>query len=153
LFRVQNWNQARSRPCKCSHDRLQHRGAYDRCLACACAKFSGVSPHTNAKRIAGFGSGFERDYSCELDLRIKAGDVIRYDKQVVIPLDFVVDGRTWRIATYKIDFVVECADGYTEYVETKGREFPEWKLKWKMFEALYSHKPMVRLLVVKQRGF
>lgn len=99
--------------------------------------------------MAGFDSKFEHSYACELDLRIKAGDVIRYDAHVKIPLDFVVEGRTWHIADYKIDFVVECADGYTEYVEVKGLEMPEWKLKWKMFEALYSHKPLVRILLVK----
>ncbi len=131
---------------------MEHRAFRDRCLRCACAKFHGISKYGN-KRSEGFDSKFERNFSGELDLRVKAGDVTSYRHHVRIPLCFTVDGIEFRICDYVIDYVVECADGITEYVEVKGRETADWRLKWKMFEALYSRRPLTRLLVVKERHF
>lgn len=75
----------------------------------------------------------EADYAAELDLRVRAGELTEWKRQVPIPL--VVNGA--KIATYYIDFV-EVAPGDTEtYTEVKGYKTALWKLKWKLFEALY----------------
>lgn len=86
----------------------------------------------------------EAGYAHDLNLRKAAGDIKDWERQVKIPLD--VEG--FHIANYYIDFVVTHNDDTLEYVEVKGFETPEWRLKWKLFEALYSSKKN-RLTVVK----
>ena len=87
----------------------------------------------------------EAAYAAELDLRKKAGDIIGWERQVKISLD--VNG--YHICNYYIDFVVQCTDGVIEYVEVKGFETDMWRLKWKLFEALYGKEINTRLVVVK----
>ncbi len=94
-----------------------------------------------------YDSGFEAQHAQELDLRLKAGEITKWERQVKIPL--IVNGFT--IANYYIDFVVYYPDGTKEYVETKGYATDLWRLKWKLFEALYSEMPDIRLVVIKQR--
>lgn len=96
-----------------------------------------------------YDSKFEASYAVELDLRVRAGDIKSYEKQVNIPL--IVNG--YIVCWYRIDFIVYHNDGTTEYVETKGYAMPVWKLKWKIFEAMYSDLPGVTLTVVKQGKF
>lgn len=91
-------------------------------------------------------SKFEANQAAELDLRKKAGEVLKWDRQVKIPL--VVNG--YLICNYYIDFVAYLADGTTEYIEAKGLAMPAWILKWKLFEALYSGDPNNKLIVVFQ---
>lgn len=76
----------------------------------------------------------EAGYAQELDLRVKAKDIKSWERQVRIPL--VVNG--YKICDYTIDFVVTHNDKTKEYVEVKGFFTPEFRLKWKLFEALFS---------------
>lgn len=95
-----------------------------------------------------YDSGFEAKYAQELDLRKGAGDIKDWEKQVNIPL--IVNG--YEVCKYRIDFIVYHGDNTVEYVETKGFATPVWRLKWKLFEALFSDKPNVVLTVEKQRS-
>jgi hypothetical protein len=84
----------------------------------------------------------------DLDYRLKANDIKKWDRQVKISLD--VNGE--HICNYYIDFIITHNDGIQEYVEVKGIETPEWKLKWKLFQALYKdqiEKDEILLTVVK----
>lgn len=91
-------------------------------------------------------SKFEAGLARDLELRKKAGDIKDFKEQVKIPL--IVNGLI--VCDYKIDFVIEHNDGTTEYLEAKGYSTDVWKLKWKLFEALYSDKPDVKLTVEYQ---
>lgn len=93
-----------------------------------------------------YDSGFEANYAAELDLRIKAKDIKSYDRQV--NLDLIVNN--YIVCTYRIDFIIYHDDGITEYVETKGYQTDVWKLKWKLFESLYSDLPDVKLSIIQQ---
>lgn len=93
-----------------------------------------------------YDSGFEARYAADLDLMLRAGKIVSWERQVKIPLD--VNG--YHICNYYIDFKVYHKDKTIEYVETKGYATDVWKMKWKIFEALYANKPNVRLTVVKQ---
>jgi len=89
-------------------------------------------------------SKFEAAYARKLELRKKAGDILSWEPHVKLELivnDFVV-------CTYEIDFIVH-HDGETEYVECKGYPTQVWRLKWKLFEALYD-RPGNKLTVVFQ---
>lgn len=87
----------------------------------------------------------EAMYAWELDIRKKAKDIKSWERQVKIELDV---GK-YHICNYYIDFVVHHNDGIKEFVEVKGFETEVWRLKWKLFEALYSEKKNVRLTVIK----
>lgn len=87
----------------------------------------------------------EAGYAAELDLRLKAKDIKSWARQECIRLD--VNG--FHIANYYIDFVITHNDDSLEYVEVKGYETDVWKMKWKIFEALYSGKENTRLTIVK----
>ena len=93
-----------------------------------------------------YDSKFEAAYAQELELRVKAKDIKSFDTQV--NLDLNVNGC--RVCQYRIDFVVHHNDGTTEYVECKGFPTDVWKLKWKLFEALYHDKPKTKLTIVYQ---
>ena len=97
-----------------------------------------------------YDSMFEADYAAELDLLVRAKKLKSWERQVKIPLE--VNG--YHIANYFIDFIAYHTDGTVEYIETKGVPSEVWKMKWKIFEALYSEKPDTKLTVVYQgRGF
>ncbi len=87
----------------------------------------------------------EASFAAELNLRLKAHDIAGWQRQIKIPLD--VNG--YHIADYFIDFVIEHNDRTREYIEIKGMELPVWRLKWKLFEALYGKEPNTKLTVIK----
>ena len=79
-------------------------------------------------------SKFEAGVAQQLELRKKAKDIVDYQEQVKIPL--IVNG--FLVCNYYIDFVIQHVGGEVEYLEAKGFSTPTWKLKWKLFEALYD---------------
>ena len=87
----------------------------------------------------------EAGYAHQLEMRKASGDIKEVERQVKISLD--VNG--YHIANYYIDFVVTHNDGRREYIEVKGFETPEWRLKWKLFEALYGKEKDVILTIEK----
>jgi len=91
-----------------------------------------------------YDSRFEAQQAFELDLLQRAGEIIKWEKQVKIPL--IVNG--YIVCDYYVDFVVY-RDGETEYIECKGLWTQTASLKWKLFEALFT-KPENKLTVIKQ---
>lgn len=106
--------------------------------------------YSNAKKTEYNGylydSKLEASYAADLDLLIKAGEIKSFDRQV--NLDLEVNGYV--VCQYRIDFIIHHNDDTLEYVETKGVATDVWKLKWKLFEALFCDKPDVKLTVVYQ---
>lgn len=88
----------------------------------------------SVKKANGFDSKFEAGKAKELELLKKAKEIKDYETQKVLELRV----NDYLVCTYKIDFVVYHLDGTTEYIETKGYPTDTWKLKWKLFEALYD---------------
>lgn len=93
-----------------------------------------------------YDSKFEAGYGWELEMRQKAKEINSFETHQKIEL--IVND--YHICNYYIDFVVYHNDGTIEYVETKGFTTEVWRLKWKLFEALYSEKEGVTLTVVYQ---
>ncbi len=100
----------------------------------------------STKKQGGHDSKFEAGKAWELEMLKKAGEIKDFEEQKV--LDLVVNGYV--VCTYKIDFIIHHLDGVTEYCETKGYATDTWKLKWKLFEALYGDLPDVKLTVEYQ---
>lgn len=88
----------------------------------------------------------EMNYAQELDWRLKAGDIKSWERQVKI--DLKVNGK--HITNYFVDFKIIHLDDSVEYVEYKGYETVDWKMKWDLFNALLPEiDPGATLTVVK----
>lgn len=98
------------------------------------------------KKAGKYDSKFEAGKAQELELLKKAKEIKGYEEQKTLDL-WVND---YLVCTYKIDYVVHHNNGDTEYIECKGYPTQVWKLKWKLFEALYT-KPG-NILTVEYQG-
>jgi hypothetical protein len=82
----------------------------------------------------------EANYAARLDMLKKAADpkerVAYWTRQIRVPL--VV--KSILIANWYIDFLVHFADGREEYHEVKGFETETYRLKRKLFGALYPNR-------------
>jgi len=83
----------------------------------------------------------EAAYARDLDLMIKAKEIKSWKPQVRLSLDV----NDYHICNYIVDFEVITSDGTKEYHEVKGFETEVWRLKRKLFEALYDES----LIVIK----
>ena len=115
---------------------------------------SGNKYHAHSTEYAGnvYHSKLEAGYAQELDLRIKAKDIKRWERQV--KLDLKVNGI--HIANYYIDFIITHNDDSQEYVEVKGMETDLWRMKWKILEATFDDfkkHPDDSLTVIKQSSW
>lgn len=81
-------------------------------------------------------SAREAEYAEELDWRIKAGELREWRRQV--PIELRVNGKL--ICTYTIDFVEIDREGKEMWTEVKGFDTVDWRIKWKLFEALYPER-------------
>ena len=94
-------------------------------------------------------SKFEAEYAKGLDWRVKAKDIKSWGRQLKISLD--VNGE--HICNYFIDFGITHNNNTIEMVEVKGVETPVWKLKFKLFLAIYKkERPNVLITLVKRTG-
>jgi hypothetical protein len=89
-------------------------------------KFNAQSVVTDGVRYA---SKKEARYAAELKLREKAGEIVFHLEQVPIKLP----GGTKLV----VDFLEFHADGTARFVDVKGMETPEFKIKRREVEALY----------------
>ena len=82
----------------------------------------------------------------DLDWQMKAGEIKEIIPQFKISLD--VNGK--HICNYYVDFKVIKADDSIQFIEYKGFETPDWKLKWKLLEALLDDiEPGAEMIVIK----
>lgn len=91
-----------------------------------------------------YDSTLEARYAAELDYRLKANEIKEWERQVKFPL--VVNNIL--ICTYIIDFVITKNDGTKEYIEIKGFETKDWKIKKKLFTALF---PGLNYSIIKSK--
>ena len=82
-----------------------------------------------------YDSGREAQYARDLDLLLheKNGKLKEWQRQVDVAL--IVNGV--KICSIVVDFLEIYKDGHERWVEVKGMETPEWKLKWRLFDALH----------------
>lgn len=108
------------------------------------------------KNVSSFYNGIlyhskkEAGYAQELDLRKKAMDIIDWTRQIKVSLDIErKDRKPYHICNYYVDFLIHHKDGTEEFVEIKGFETEVWRLKRKLFEALYleSHPEAIYTVV------
>lgn len=83
-----------------------------------------------------YASKLEAGVAAQLDLLIRTGFVIRYERQV----RYEIGPGIW----YDADFCVWYADGSAGVLDAKGVLTPVFKLKKKLFEAL--HGPLILVM-------
>lgn len=115
---------------------------------------NGNKYHAKSTQFQGitYHSGMEAAYAEELEIRRLGKDIKGWDRQY--KFDLKVNGV--HITNYYIDFVIHHNDGSTEYVECKGLELGEWKMKWRILEATFDDfkkTPDDRLTVIKQSSW
>jgi hypothetical protein len=82
-----------------------------------------------------YASKAEARYARYLDALVKAGEVRRWEPQVRVALK--VNGR--KVCDMVPDFAVWTKSGDMEYREVKGHQTPVWRLKLKLFAALFPN--------------
>ena len=81
-----------------------------------------------------YDSKHEAGIAQEIDLLVKAGEVVRVEPQ----RGFALTGRNGnRICGHRPDFFLTFKDGRQEVWEAKGFPTPVWQLKLKLFEDNY----------------
>jgi hypothetical protein len=93
-----------------------------------------------------YDSKFEAVYGMEVEQKLKNKEILGFDTHLRLPLE--VNG--YNVCDYYIDFAIYHLDGTTEYVETKGYPTPVWKLKWKLFCALYQDDENIKITLINQ---
>jgi len=88
----------------------------------------------------------EAKYARDLDIRLRAGEIAKWERQVKVEL-FGEHGS--HICDYHVDFCITHNDGHLEYAEVKGFETRDWKIKWRLFEDKMSGCPNVELTVIR----
>ncbi len=83
-----------------------------------------------------YDSQAEMEYAAQLHMRLKAGYLHSVERQVRMPL--MVNGS--KVCDMVIDFRLQWPDGKTELHDVKGMVTPVWRLKAKLFEAIYGYK-------------
>jgi hypothetical protein len=142
---------------KGSHSHRFHIDSETRDKVCLCGAVKNEAPdaprkfHNRSSEYNGYiyMSALEMRYAVELDWRLKAKEIVSWERQV--KLDLQVNGQ--HMCNYYIDFVEHYPDGSRQFTEIKGAETDLWRLKWKIFEATFDQfkkHPDDRLLVVKQ---
>jgi hypothetical protein len=81
-----------------------------------------------------------------LRFRKLSGDIVNFKVEVSIPLKL----NNFFLGVYRCDFVTEDMDGGITFIEAKGIQFPLWKLKWKILQAMYSGNQKTRFVVIEK---
>ena len=83
----------------------------------------------------------EAEYASLLELRRRSRGpqrILSWEPQVPIRLE--VNGKL--VCTYIADFLIKFPDGHEELHETKGVETAVWRMKEKLFRALYPDRTL-----------
>lgn len=96
----------------------------------------GAIPQPDPDGGPNFRSTLEAKHAAEYSLLVKAGKIMSFGKQPKVLLD---GGITWLI-----DFIIHHNDGSVEYVDSKGKDTPDFLLKEKLFRAKY---PDIKLTI------
>ena len=89
-----------------------------------------------------YASKLEMETAQFLEVQLAAGELITVERQVSVPLLV----NEVKICTLIIDFRVVDRCGNEEWIEAKGKDLATWRIKEKLFRALYPNR---RLIVIR----
>jgi hypothetical protein len=95
-----------------------------------------------------YDSALEVKEAQRLDWRKMAGEIVKWERQVVITI--IMHGT--KLCTYRMDFVAYYPDGSKDYIECKGYKTPVWRLKRKLFQLqLRLAEPESRYIIKEKQ--
>lgn len=102
-----------------------------------------------------YDSKFEAGVAQELELRLKAGEIVNIEPQYKIEAwCYRADGTPAFKVSHKVDFRVEYPDGSFGLVEAKGVETVDWRWRRKFLEHIWlPEHPDHTYEVIRQRGY
>lgn len=100
-----------------------------------------------------YDSKFEAGVAQELDLRLKAKDILEVEPQYRIEATaYRKDGTPAFTVKHKVDFRIKLKDGSYELIEAKGQETEDYRWRRKFLEHIWlPEHPDHIYTVVKQR--
>lgn len=101
-----------------------------------------------------YDSKFEAGVAQELDLRLKAGDIVEIEPQYKVEMwCYRENGLPAFKVSHKIDFRVKNKDGSYELIEAKGVATTDYKWRRKFLEEIWLKEHLDHIYtVVQQRG-
>lgn len=102
-----------------------------------------------------YDSKFEAGVAQDLELRMKAGEILEIEPQYKIEAwAYRADGTPAFKVSHKIDFRVKLKDGSYELIEAKGVETPDYLWRRRFLEHIWlPEHPDHTYVVVKQRSY
>ena len=101
-----------------------------------------------------YDSKFEASVAIDLDLRLKAGEILGWERQFlveIIPYDSIGNPVPKLKVSHKIDFRVHEVNGTFTLLEAKGVETSDWRRRRRWLEELWlPDHPDHQYVVVKQ---
>lgn len=102
-----------------------------------------------------YDSKYEAGVAGELDLRLRAGDILEVIPQFKIEATaYRSDGTAAFTVRHKVDFRIQLKDGSYELVEAKGQETDDYKWRRKFLEEIFlpEHPDYVYTVVKQAQG-
>ena len=102
-----------------------------------------------------YDSKYEAGVAAELDLRLKAGDIVAIDPQFKLEMwCYREDGEPAFKVSHKVDFRVTNKDGSYELIEAKGVETTDYRWRRKFLEEIFLPANLdYTYTVIKQRSY
>lgn len=158
MFKQQNsMPRANSLACpECGGTRFIMGGSKVTCTNCdwthktSSNKYGAKKTEYNGKK---YDSKYEASVAQELDLRLKARDILSVEPQYKIEaLCYRSNGLPAFSVKHKVDFRIQLKDGSYELIEAKGVESDDYKWRRKFLEHIWlPDHPDHTYIVVKQR--
>lgn len=88
-----------------------------------------------------YDSKFEAGVARDLDIRLKAGEILGFDTQYRVDIEiFNSVGKKVHEVRHKVDFRAHELDGTFTLIEAKGFETADYKFRRKLLEAIWLHE-------------
>ena len=101
----------------------------------------GAIPQKDPDGGQAFPSKLEAKHAAEYRAMVRSGEIFDVGRQVLVNLGA---GITWQI-----DFKIQHNDGSVEYVDSKGKDTPDFLLKEKLFREKFPH---LKLTIRRAKG-
>lgn len=100
-----------------------------------------------------YDSKFEASVAEELTLRVKAKDILDFDKQFKVEMwAYDKDGKPAMKVTHKVDFRIHHKDGSFELLEAKGLETSDYRMRRKWLETFWLPEHLDHTYTVVKQG-
>lgn len=125
----------------CNNKRFVFSGSKVTCTNCGWSASGGNNKYGAKKQEFNgklYDSKYEASVAQELDLRLKAKDILSVEPQFKIEAwAYRSDGSKAFLVKHKVDFRIQLKDGSYELIEAKGVETDDYKWRRKFLENIW----------------